>query len=72
MTQVAIGRTDCYAEVHINSWDVVAGLVIAKEAGAICNDYASGDWVQNGNPILCAQPVLYNDFKSIFSNYFDK
>jgi myo-inositol-1(or 4)-monophosphatase len=72
MTQVAIGRTDCYAEVHINSWDVVAGLVIAQEAGAICNDYASGDWVQNGNPILCAQPFLYNDFKSIFSNYFDK
>ena len=71
MTQVAIGRTDCYAEVHINSWDVVAGLVIAEEAGARCNAYASGDWVRNGNPILCAQPAFYDLLKSMFSPYFD-
>ena len=54
-------------EVARNSWDMSR-----YKAGAICNDYDSGDWVQNGNPILCAQPVLFNDFKSIFSNYFDK
>ena len=70
MTQVAIGRTDCYAEVHINSWDVVAGLVIAEEAGALCNAYASGDWVRNGNPILCAQPILYDELKSLLGAHF--
>ena len=71
MTQVAIGRTDCYAEAHINSWDVVAGLVIAEEAGALSNAYASGDWVRNGNPILCAQPILYDALKTHFSPYFN-
>jgi myo-inositol-1(or 4)-monophosphatase len=70
MTQVAIGRTDCYAEAHINSWDVIAGLVIAEEAGAICNNYTSGDWVHNGNPILCAQPILYDALKSVFGVHF--
>ena len=71
MTHVAIGRTDCYAEVHINSWDVVAGLVIAQEAGARCNAYASGDWVHNGNSILCAQPHLYDAYHTLFYPYFD-
>ena len=69
MTQVAIGRTDCYAEVHINSWDVVAGLLIAEEAGARCNAFIAGDWVRNGNPILCAQPHLYEALKSLYGDY---
>lgn len=69
MTQVAIGRTDCYAEVHINSWDVVAGLLIAEEAGARCNAFIAGDWVRNGNPILCAQPHLYEALKTLYSDY---
>jgi myo-inositol-1(or 4)-monophosphatase len=72
MTQVAIGRTDCYAEAHINSWDVLAGLVIAQEAGARCNDFASGNWAQDGNPIFCAQPVLYDALKAVFAPVFDK
>ena len=71
MTQVAIGRSDCYAEAHINSWDVVAGLVIAEEAGARCNDFASGKWVQDGNPIFCAQPVLYDALKAVFAPVFN-
>jgi myo-inositol-1(or 4)-monophosphatase len=72
MTQVAIGRTDCYAEAHINSWDVLAVLVIAQEAGARCNDFASGNWAQDGNPIFCAQPVLYDALKAVFAPVFDK
>lgn len=60
LAQVAVGRTDAYAEAHINSWDVAAGLVIAQEAGARVNDFATGGWIKNGNPILCAQPHLYD------------
>ncbi|MSP67614.1 MAG: inositol monophosphatase [Alphaproteobacteria bacterium] len=58
MTQVAAGRTDAYVEIHINSWDVMAGLVIAREAGAATNDFCSGDWLRQGNPILCAAPGI--------------
>ncbi len=68
VAQVAIGRTDAYAEAHINSWDVAAGLVIATEAGAISNAYASGDWVKNGNPILCAQPRLFDGFSELLAD----
>lgn len=56
LAHVANGRTDAYFESHINSWDVAAGLVIASEAGARINPFCTGNWIENGNPILCATP----------------
>lgn len=66
MAHVANGRTDGYAEVHINSWDVLAGLVIAREAGVLINDFCSGPWVTEGNPILCATPGIARDLEDLF------
>jgi myo-inositol-1(or 4)-monophosphatase len=66
MAHVANGRTDGYGEVHINSWDVLAGLVIAGEAGALINDFCTGPWVTEGNPILCAAPGIASDFEKVF------
>ena len=56
LAHVAIGRTDAYGEAHINAWDVAAGLVIASEAGAVINDFCSGNWLSDGNPIAVATP----------------
>jgi myo-inositol-1(or 4)-monophosphatase len=56
MVYVAAGRTDGYVELHINSWDVAAGYVIAREAGATLNDYFAGDAIMKGNPIICTAP----------------
>lgn len=66
MAHVANGRTDGYAEIHINSWDVLAGLVIAHEAGAVINDFCAGPWVTEGNPILCATPGVARDLENLF------
>lgn len=66
MAHVANGRTDGYAEVHINSWDVLAGLVIAKEAGALINNFCTGSWVKDGNPILCLTPGIAPMIEPIF------
>jgi myo-inositol-1(or 4)-monophosphatase len=60
LAHVANGRTDGYGELHINSWDVAAGLVIASEAGARINGFCSGDWIQTGNPILVVTPSLWD------------
>ena len=56
MCWVAAGRTDAYLELHINSWDVAAGIVIVEEAGGIVNDFFAGDGLRDGNPILAASP----------------
>ena len=58
MAHVAIGRTDAYAEAHINAWDVAAGLVLVAEAGGITNDFCSGDWLVEGNPIVVVTPGI--------------
>ncbi len=58
LAYVADGRTDAYAEVHINSWDVAAGVVIVSEAGGWVNDFFAGDALINGNPILASTPGL--------------
>jgi myo-inositol-1(or 4)-monophosphatase len=45
---VAAGRYDAYFEENLHSWDLVAGHIIATEAGAIVTNYA-------GKPVTPAQ-----------------
>ncbi|MCE2817611.1 MAG: inositol monophosphatase [Ilumatobacteraceae bacterium] len=51
---VACGRLDAYFEEHLNSWDLIAGQVIATEAGAIVTNF-SGDTV-TPQEVLATQP----------------
>lgn len=39
---VACGRLDAYFERDLHSWDLVAGQIIAAEAGAITSDFSGG------------------------------
>ena len=55
---VADGRFDGYYEPHINSWDVLAGLCLVREAGGWVSDFLAGDGLLNGNPILACTPAL--------------
>lgn len=55
---VADGRSDGYAELHINSWDCLAGIVMVKEAGGYANDFLAGDGMLRGNPILVSAPGI--------------
>lgn len=58
LCHVANGASDAYAELHINAWDVAAGIVIAGEAGAHVSDFFAGEGITRGNPILCCTPAL--------------
>ena len=55
---VADGRTDAYCELHINSWDVLAGLLLVEEAGGWANDFLANDGLRKGNPVLVCTPEL--------------
>jgi myo-inositol-1(or 4)-monophosphatase len=65
LCHVANGSSDAYAELHINAWDVAAGIVIAGEAGAHLNDFFAGEGLSRGNPILCCTPGLAEDLRRI-------
>jgi myo-inositol-1(or 4)-monophosphatase len=58
LAYVADGRIDAYCELHINSWDALAGLLIIEEAGGWTNNFLAKDGLRNGNPILVCTPEL--------------
>src|SRR5204863_4414532 len=58
LAYVADGRIDAYCELHINSWDVLAGLLLIQEAGGWTNDFLAGDGLRRGNPALGCTPAL--------------
>jgi len=58
LVDVAIGRQDGYAELHINLWDVAAALVILREAGAKVSDFLAGNGATKGNGIVACAPGL--------------
>ncbi len=58
LADVACGRLDGYVELHINLWDVAAGLAILHEAGAVVSPFMAGDAPERGGPILAAAPAV--------------
>jgi myo-inositol-1(or 4)-monophosphatase len=58
LAYVADGRTQGYCELHINSWDAAAGLLLVTEAGGWCNDFLAGEGLSRGNPVLACAPGL--------------
>jgi myo-inositol-1(or 4)-monophosphatase len=58
LAYVAAGRTHGYCELHINSWDTLAGLLMVREAGGWTNDFLAGDALQRGNAVLACAPGL--------------
>jgi myo-inositol-1(or 4)-monophosphatase len=58
LAYVADGRTQGYCELHINSWDAAAGLLLVSEAGGWCNDFLAGEGLSRGNPVLACAPGL--------------
>lgn len=58
LAYVAAGRSDGYLELHINAWDVAAGLLLVTEAGGVVNDFWTPGALQSGNPVLACNAAL--------------
>jgi myo-inositol-1(or 4)-monophosphatase len=58
LADVAAGRTDAYAELHINLWDVAAGMAILHEASAFISPFMQSGGGTEGAAILAATPGL--------------
>ncbi len=62
---VAAGRTEAYAEAHINAWDVAAGLLLVAEAGGRINDFWGQDGLRVGNAVLVTNAALADTFSGM-------
>ncbi len=58
LAYVAAGRLDGFWELHLNSWDVAAGLLLVREAGGWTNDFMAGGGLTRGGPVLACPPSL--------------
>lgn len=58
VADTAAGLNDGYLELHINAWDVLAGLLLVREAGGWTNDFLAGNGLLTGNPVIVCTPEL--------------
>jgi len=56
---VAAGRADGFWEYALKPWDMAAGAVICREAGALVTDIDGKPWTSASTSILTANPRLH-------------
>ena len=56
LANLAAGRLDAYCELHVNAWDCLAGIVLAREAGGWASDFLEGSGLLAGNALLACTP----------------
>jgi myo-inositol-1(or 4)-monophosphatase len=58
LAYVADGRLEGFWENRINAWDVCAGLVLAREAGAVVDDFFAGEGPARVNSCFAGAPSV--------------
>jgi myo-inositol-1(or 4)-monophosphatase len=62
LVRVASGTADLYWEAHLNGWDMLAGVLIAAEAGAEVLMLPVDRAVADGSPVAAYAPGLAQSF----------
>lgn len=58
LAYVADGRSDGYAELHMNPWDCLAGLLLVREAGGVTGPFLSEGGLHRGGAVLASTPAV--------------
>jgi len=65
---IAAGRVDGYWEIRLEIWDIAAGSLIAREAGAIVTDRSGDhDLLKAPYSVCAANPKLHNKILEVIS-----
>lgn len=65
LAYVAAGRYDGFWERRLHAWDMAAGLIIAREAGAIVESLSKdGDIIADGE-VICANEPVFDAFAKV-------
>lgn len=59
LAMVAAGNTQAHMISGAKVWDVAAGALIAKEAGAKVTDWKNKTWDKNSSTIIVAEPKIH-------------
>ena len=58
LAYVADGRSDGYAELHMNPWDCLAGLLLVQEAGGVIGPFLAQNGLTDGGSVLADTPAV--------------
>jgi myo-inositol-1(or 4)-monophosphatase len=64
---VAGGRADGFWEYFLKPWDMAAGVVILREAGAVVTDVDGVGWSAQSTSICCANPELHAEMLGVIA-----
>lgn len=66
---IACGRCEVFFEKSLQPWDIAAGTLILKEAGGVALNY-EGKYISFSTPndVVFANPVAYEEFKTLLKN----
>lgn len=64
LAYVAAGRLDGFWERKLQLWDIAAGLVILREAGAVVQGAHDQDDPEQSGTVITATPNLFSEFTS--------
>ncbi len=62
LAYVAAGRLDGFWERRLNLWDIAAGLVLLREAGATVTGWEPDERPENSGTVVTATPPLFPAF----------
>ena len=65
LAYVAAGRLDGFWERRLQPWDIAAGLVLLREAGAVVEGWSPGERPEDSGTVLAATPALFPRFAAI-------
>ncbi len=68
LAYVAAGRYDGYWERELNLWDIAAGVLIAKEAGALVEGVRVDQEPLETGSVLCANGEIFDPFAKLIRN----
>lgn len=66
-THVASGRADGFWEYTLKPWDMAAGVVICREAGAVATDVEGAPWTSASDGICVANPTLHAEMLDVIA-----
>lgn len=64
LAYVAAGRLDGFWERHLNLWDIAAGLVLLREAGATVTGWEPHERPEDSGTVVTATPSLFPAFSA--------
>lgn len=65
LAYVAAGRYDGFWERRLNIWDIAAGIILARESGALIEGVAKGTKPEETNDVLCSTEVQFEQFAKL-------